>query len=240
MAFGDGARIIWDKNSEAVFKGNPNIARPGSERDQNIEWNSFRKGNRGYNTQHLTKPRWIWNYDFKATPGELFFDNAERRNGARYGEGFVIIEPEVPRWKTVAPNKDWGRKKYQALADRLRKDGLRLAQFRYDKGGPVLDGVEHFRTLSFRDAAAILSNSALFVGPEGGLHHAAAAVGKPAVVIFGGFIPPSVTGYETHINLTGGAEACGMYQPCAHCKAAMDAISVEEAHDAAMRMLGGR
>ena len=50
----------------------------------------------------------------------------------------------------------------------------------------------------------------------------------PAVVIFGGFVPPIVTGYETHANLTGGADACGSLFPCKHCLEALDAITVEE------------
>lgn len=239
IAFGDGKRIQWDKHSAEVFRNNPNIAPPGAERDWDVEWLPFYKGNRIYNRQDSANARWIWNYEFRAEPGEFFFDRNEVRNGRRYGKGFVLIEPDVPSWKSVAPNKDWGREKYQDLADRLRKDGFRLAQFRHDKSGPPLTGVEHFKTLGYRDGAAILSHAALFIGPEGGLHHAAAAVGKPGVVIFGGFIPPEVTGYETHTNLTGGATACGRYMPCQHCIETMRRISVEEVYDVAMRFLGG-
>ena len=239
IAFGDGRQILWDKNSAEVFRGNPNIAAPGSERDADIEWIRFHKGHRIYNRQGSGQ-RWIWNPDFRATPGELFFDAQEQRNGQRYGKGFILIEPDVPTWKTVAPNKDWGRVKYQALADRLRGEGHKLAQFRHPKSGPPLNGVAQFRTLGFRDATAILGHAKLFIGPEGGLHHAAAAMGKRGVVIFGGFIPPSVTGYDMHVNLTGGAEACGRYVPCEHCRAAMEMISVDEVHEAATGLLGGR
>jgi ADP-heptose:LPS heptosyltransferase len=83
-----------------------------------------------------------------------------------------------------------------------------------------------------------LARAKLYIGAEGGLHHAAAALGVPAVVLFGGFIPPLVTGYETHINLTGGAqEACGSLKPCDHCRKAMDAISVEEVAAAARTII---
>jgi hypothetical protein len=237
IAFGDGKKILWDKHSSEVFRGNPNVAPPGAERDQDVQWVGFYKGSRIYNSQDSANKRWIWNYDFKPTPGELFFNSAEVRNGKRYGAGFVILEPDVPSWKSVAPNKDWGRKNWQALADKLRKDGHRLAAFRHPRSGPPLAGVEHFATINFRDAAAILSRASLYIGPEGGLHHAAAAMNRKAVVLFGGFIPPSVTGYATHTNLTGGAEACGNYTPCQHCKDALAAISVGEVHDAATRLL---
>jgi len=61
-----------------------------------------------------------------------------------------------------------------------------------------------------------------------------------AIVLFGGFVPPAVTGYPMHRNLTGGAEACGSFNRCDHCLAAMRAISVDEVHAAAVQELGGR
>lgn len=233
IAFGDGRRILWDKSSGEIFRGNPNIAPPGDERARDIKWVRYYKGHRIYNTQDIAANRWIWNLDFHAQPGEMFFGEGEKRTGARFGGGFILIEPNVEGWKSCAPNKDWGRTKYQRLTDRLRDDGYRLAQFSYPRAGAPLEGVEVFPTTSFRDALAILSHAKLYIGPEGGLHHGAAAVGIPAVVLFGGFIPPSVTGYESHTNLTGGAEACGSLSACPHCRAAMRRVSVEEVYSAA-------
>lgn len=235
IAFGDGRRIIWDQHSAEMFRGNTNIANPGSERDRDIEWIAYHKGHRIYNRQDGR--RWAWNLDFRPIAGEMVFDRQEQRNGARYGKGFVLIAPDLPTWKTCAPNKDWGRANYQALADRLRADGYRVAQFRQPAGPPALDGVERLTTLNFRDALAILQHAALYIGAEGGLHHGAAAVNIPAVVLFGGFIPPAVTGYDGHANLTGGAEACGSLFPCAHCRKAMAAIPVDEVHAAALERL---
>jgi hypothetical protein len=57
------------------------------------------------------------------------------------------------------------------------------------------------------------------------------------VVLFGGFIPPQVTGYPTHTNLTAGSAACGKLQSCSHCRAAMDAISVEKVMKSALARL---
>jgi len=236
MAFGDG-RIRWDRQSEEIYRGNPNIAPPGSERDGDLEWKRFFKGSRLYNRDDKVRKRWAWNTAFRPTPGELYFTPTEIQAGLRFGEGFVLIEPHVEDWKGSAPNKDWGQARYQAVADRLTADGYRLLQFRYPKAGPLLHGVEAASTKSFRDACAVLANAAAYVGPEGGLHHAAAAVGVRGVVIFGGFIPPAVTGYDIHINLTGGAEACGRYTPCNHCRAALDAISVDEVHLAVRSLL---
>lgn len=237
VAFGDGARILWDKNSETIFRGNPNVARPGSERDADLEWVPYYKGHRIYNRQDAARSRWIWNLDFHATPGEVFLDSREKRAAERHGQGFVLIEPNIESWKSVAPNKDWGRVNYQAVASALQAQGHLVRQFAYDKSAPPLDGVKALKTASFREALAVLGRAALYIGPEGGLHHGAAAMGVDAVVIFGGFIPPSVTGYAHHANLTGGAQACGSYTPCEHCKDAMTKISVDEVLDAARARL---
>lgn len=231
IAFGDGQRIIWDHHSQEIFRGNPNVAVPGSERDPDIEWHPFCRGNRIYNRHDVAGNRWVWNYEFRPIPGEMFFTDAERKAGERAGRGFVLIEPNIPD-KIGARNKDWGFGRYQELADRLKQSGVRVCQFQHGKSGCALAGVDQIGTKDFRDALAVLSNAALYIGPEGGLHHGAAAVGIPAVVMFGAWIPPQVTGYDTHTNIAVG-EACGSLSPCPHCKAAMDAITVEQVYESA-------
>ena len=235
IAFGDGHRIIWDKNSLEIFRKNKNIAIPGSERDNDIEWCNFYRGHRIYNRQE--GGRWVWNYDFKPIPGELFFSPDEANFASKLRPDFILIEPNVPWWKSVAVNKDWGLKKYQAVADELKRKGQRVAQLSFGK--QRLQGVEVIYAGDFRTAVAALAKAKFAVLPEGGLHHGAAAVGIPAVVLFGGFIPPSVTGYDFHINLTGGAEACGSIHQCQHCRAALDAISVDEVLAACKKLIKG-
>lgn len=225
IAFGDGSKIIWDKNSKVIFQNNPNIAPPGSEAAWDLEWIGYHKGSRIYNRQDGN--RWVWNYDFKPQPGEMFFLSAERRFGESFGKGFVIIEPNVPAHKSVAPNKQWPKERYDRVAAELIAQGYHVRQFIHGPGHRVSEA-QQIRTHSFRMALSVLSNAALYIGPEGGLHHGAAAVGIPAVVLFGGFIPPQVTGYDGHVNLTGGAEACGNFTPCQHCTEAMARIECEE------------
>jgi len=234
IAFGDGRKIIWDRNSAPVFHNNPNVAKPGSETRKQIEWIDFYIGHRLYNRR--VGERWEWNYDFRAVPGEMFFSRAEREFAGRIATGFVLIEPNVPQFKSVAPNKTWPLERYQDAADRLVRSGHAVRQFVY-KGGHRLDRVKGIEAPNFRHALAALSRAALYLGPEGGLHHGAAAVNVPGVVLFGGFIPPQVTGYDSHINLTGGAEACGSFNRCPHCEAAMAAISVDEVEGACSSVL---
>src|SRR5215831_10094505 len=76
-AFGDGQRILWGPWCEEIFANNPNIARPGSA-DKNLEWIAHYKGARLYNKQSADRRKWLWNYDFKVSPGEFFFSDAEQ------------------------------------------------------------------------------------------------------------------------------------------------------------------
>lgn len=236
IAFGDGSTIRWDQHSEQIFRHNPNIAPPGSEGSSDLEWIPFYKGNRIYNRHDHLKERWIWNYDFRVQPGEIFFSDEELSFAKKFGKDFVLIEPSVPSYKGCAQNKTWPFNSYTHIVQLLKAKGHDVRQF--SNGGSLLPGVKTIKAPSFRHALAILANAALYIGPEGGLHHGAAAVGIHAVVIFGGFIPPQVTGYDSHINLTDDSEkACGSLTNCPHCAAAMKSIKIKHVYSAAKDFL---
>lgn len=234
-AFGDGRRIIWGPWSEEMFRHNPNVATPGSEGAKDLEWIPHYKGSRMYNKQ--VNGKWVWNYDFKVTPGEFFFTEAEKETGKNLSSGFVLMEPNVPWQKTVAPNKDWGEQNYVSVARALREKGHTIVQFKHKNSRRMLSDAFVFQPHNFRQVISVLRRASLYIGPEGGLHHAAAAVDTKAVVLFGGFIPPEVVGYDGQVCLTGGARACGSIDPCEHCKEAMSRISVDEVVEAAARMI---
>ncbi|TIY06758.1 MAG: glycosyltransferase family 9 protein, partial [Mesorhizobium sp.] len=174
-------------------------------------------------------------HGFPAGAGRIFFDEHELAWAAGVGAGFVLMEPNVEAFKSWASNKRWPADRYDAVAARLAADGAEIVQFAH--GDHRIRHARQVRAPSFRHAMAALARASLYVGPEGGMHHGAAAVGVPGVVPFGGFIPPDVTGYAGHVNLTGGAKACGSLRPCAHCRAAMQAIRVEDVTAAAQTHL---
>jgi len=159
--------------------------------------------------------------------GTMPLSVSEAANAARLAAGldrFVIIEPHFGR--TSSPNKGWGLERYQALVDAM--PGVCFVQVG-PAGTPVLRGTSGLiETPSFRDACAVMARAAAYIGPEGGLHHAAAVFRRPAVVLFGGFTSPLNTGYPFQVNLyqTGPESPCGRYAPCGHCAAAMAEISV--------------
>lgn len=224
IAFGDGQRIIWGPYSRMVFEGNINIAPPGTERASDIEWIAYYKGRRQYNK--AGPGHWIWNYNFKVKPGEIFLTEADQINDLP--DNLVMIEPNVPL-KSCGPNKQWPIERFELVTDELIRLGFTVRQFDYGRPNRIVPGIQ---TKTFRQAVSLLKKCVFAILPEGGLHHAAAAVNAPAVVLFGGFVPPTVLGYSFHVNLTGDVVACGSFGPCQHCAEAMNAISVDDVIEA--------
>lgn len=199
-----------------IFDNNPRILRAphlGAQRHLNAG------GARPY-IVGKSPTHWQWRR-YEPLPGEIYFSQEEKDFGAPRG-GHILIEPNT---KVPTSNKAWIWERWQELVDR----GGSFVQVG-SEGTRRLIGVQFVETANVRMAAAVLAGSRAYVGAEGFLHHAAAALGVPAVVVFGGFISPMVTGYKTHRNLyKGGSElGCGSRMQCAHCRAAMDAITVDE------------
>jgi hypothetical protein len=207
---------MWQNNPKIIkyisgsIDGYPNII------------NNF-SGNRPYvDYNRSNQERWFYT-DWKCSRGEIYFSAQERNFGNLHRTRF-IIEPNIK--SRASPNKLWGFEKSQELVRLLPH--LNWAQLG-PEGTRWLIGVERIITSDFRHACAVINNSRAYVGPEGGLHHAAAACYTPAVVIFGGMTSPMNTGYDDHTNLSidDGKNPCGWRIPCLHCKKAMDMITPE-------------
>lgn len=169
--------------------------------------------------------KWTWR-EWACPVGEIFFSADERSFGEQNAgllSRAVVIEPNVKQ--KASPNKDWGRERWMALASLLRSAGMQPVQLG-PVGTQVIAGARLVETPNFRLACAVLSRARAAVLPEGGLHHAAAALNVPSVVIFGAYIAPSVTGYKRQRNLfTGSGAGCGMRIPCQCCVEAMARIT---------------
>ena len=84
--------------------------------------------------------------------------------------------------------------------------------------------------MNFRTACAILKLSDLYIGPEGGFGHVAAALRKKAVLYFGGWISPDIIGYDFHENIyfDNNSSPCGEIEKlCNHCSDARKSITVD-------------
>ena len=217
VAEATGSPVTFGYWDDQVFPNNPFIAMSG----QAVPIND-RPGSRPYILGQV-EGRMIWNPRHRASPGYIYLEEHEL---PKLEGDYVVIEPNV-KGTVSGPNKDWGFDRYQVVANHLLERGVRLAQLR----GPFLDGVERFETETFREACSVIAGSQGYLGNEGGLHHAAAAFGKKAVVVFGGFIHPDVTGYSFHVNL--GGDWCGQLSECPHCSMKLDEITTEQVIEAA-------
>lgn len=212
-----------------VFKNNPKILKDPAPGQKCVVDRANGGGRRpyhfGYNGELL---KFEWNYKYKAEPGELFLSKEEKAIGI---PGCVIVEPNT-KDADLSRNKAWPWDRWQALVDSIDLPWVQL--------GPLetrtLKNVKRGVTKSFRDALGWVNKASLIVTTDGALHHAAAALGKPAVVLWGGLAPPQVLGYDMHKNICHATEWCGYNKPCAHCKEAMDKITVEEVREAILEM----
>jgi ADP-heptose:LPS heptosyltransferase len=191
--------------------------------------------------------RYIWRDDYRAKPapvqlmpGEMDAVQAwiDQRPAEVRHEPFALIEPYI---KSVAPpSKQYPVESFAEVARRLSQVMPVYQISSPDR--PTLPGLESVRPSSFREALAFIKAADIYIGPEGGLHHGAAAMETKAVVVFGGYVSPQVTGYpELHVNLTGGAErSCGTrYGLCPHCAEAFSNITPEHVVDEARRLIAG-
>ena len=239
----DAAVVVGHPGCEfwsEIFANNPNITRLAEvPSGQDIVWLRNYFGNRPYlNYAHANAEERQLFRAYRARRGDLYFDDQERAFAAAattrtMGDALPIIsvEPHVD----FGPNKDWGFARWQEVVDRFAG---RARFLQPDYGKRLLEGIEPVRG-SFRQYAAALARCSLHVGPEGGLHHAAAAVRTPAVVVFGGRISPAITGYDDHENLFADIDGspCGMIAACQHCRTALTSISVEDVAAAMRRLL---
>lgn len=219
-------RVIYEKPRWCdAWDNNPRIA--GNHEAGDFQHYVARSNHLRPYMEKKLEERWVWR-PYGPPLGELFFTEKELRF-ARSFRGKIVIEPRIKAG--ASPNKDWGWERWVALAKLMQKKGL-APTLLGSASQRQIPGIEYVHTNNVRYAAAVLSTARAAVLPEGALHHAAAVVGCPAVVLFGGYIAPAVTGYAGQRNLfTGSSEyplGCGWRVHCRHCLDAMAQITPEQ------------
>lgn len=214
--------------SGEVFANNPRIAQTTVGTDAIINC----PGMRPY-IALKTEQRWTWKH-WEIAPGELWL-TSEERAAAEWAHGMVMVEPNT---KVLAGNKAWPYNRWQDLMFAL-PDARFVQPMRVGVEGWRLFGAAMVVPTSFRQAIAILSHCRAFVGTEGALHHAAAALGIPAVVLWSEFISPEFTGYASQANLRHAGAPCGNRRLCDSCKQSMERITVAEVTTALRGVLNG-
>lgn len=185
---------------------------------------SVRTNDEPWYVKERTEERWYFNDAFKVRPGRIALNPALLEWAMPIARNKILIEPHI-KGTASADNKDWGWHNWLEVARDSRLPLLQCIQGNRDP----LPGVEHIHTPSFEHALACLAVSEGMVTTEGGMHHAAAALGRPAVVIFGAFNSPALFGYPTHINIASpDPEGLGWRKPNKACRDAMNRITPNE------------
>ncbi len=153
---------------------------------------------------------------------------------------FICIEPDAKIDYT--PNKLWPRKRWQSLVDQLRgyfsreKLDIAILQVGAPESEPLKGVLNAAGLTSFRESAAILRPSLVFVGTMGGLVHVAKSLGKRSVVLVSAFEPKELAAYPDDINFYTeiSCKNCGLRTPCPIGIECMEKISVDEVFDAVL------
>ena len=217
VKLGNGVTMFLDNQ---VFANNPRMA---SNSDTDVVWVKNYQGHRPY-LKGTKNGHMLFNDDYKPRVGEIYFNQLEKKNIDKIDKDYIVVEPNVKRVYAHTVNKAWHG------WEELFKHDLPWLQL----GDVTVKKYTKWKeTNTFREALQVLSKAKLFVGTDGGLHHAAAALGIPSVVIWTGFTSPRHLGYDTHRNIHDGSEPCGTYDSvCQHCLLKSKAITVEQVLDA--------
>ena len=88
------------------------------------------------------------------------------------------------------------------------------------------------------ELVAAIGAADLHVGPDSGPVHIAAALGTPAVVIYGGYIDPVCTGYPGNINFYSPVHfaPCWLRSPCPYGKDCLYRIKPDAVEEAVNRL----
>ena len=242
-------KIIYDS---LIYKNNPNITPINKvNRDKPIHFINYHNRNRPYIDYHNSNNNnWKWNMKFSPAPGKLYLEENEKttatkilneakdywnkKNSSNF-KAIIFFESTSTKiedsfYFNKMKNKDWGENNWKELIYRLKKDYL-IIQSKHEKSKKY-EGVYYSSIdFDFRTACAIMNKCELFLGPEGGFGHAAAALEKKAVIYFGGWIHPKVTGYDSHENIyfDHSMSPCGAVgYVCSHCDEARQSITVDD------------
>jgi ADP-heptose:LPS heptosyltransferase len=123
----------------------------------------------------------------------------------------------------AARSKQWDFRHWKQFLELLPPEIETIRFGGVDEPATPTDRLNHREMvgLDLRIVAALLQTADAFVGQESGLAHLATALGVPSVVIFTGFVPPDVFGYEQNINLAPDLPyaPCWQKDGCPPCKA---------------------
>lgn len=127
-------------------------------------------------------------------------------DGARHQPGrrrVILHSRSNPR----LPSKEWGVERWRSLCELLHAEQVEIVQVGAEEE-PLLPYTEDRRGTPVSELHELVAEAGLVVCLVGFLMHLAAAVGTPAVVIYGGREHPAIDGYPEHTHLTSDPLPC--------------------------------
>lgn len=217
-----------------VWDNNPAISKQGKIRMVNGP------GFRRYIIARGRGKRTIFDPAHKAKAGKICLTASERQRVEMLcpSGDFVIIEP-MTHFPGSSRNKNWGMENWEQV---IKDFPLPVYQFDIGDDAPRLNGALPIFSTDIRVSAGIVARAKLVLTIDGGMHHIAASMKRPAVVVFGGFCDPKITGYDFHHNFYADipGSPCGRYDDCPHCRTAMSMITPDAVRAAAIEILRKR
>ncbi len=148
------------------------------------------------------------------------------------------------------PHKNPSHSWWQEFASRLISElGVQIiivgGGIEMEQGLPGLDFPEVIDAragLRVEEMAVLISQCDVFTGPESGPAYIAEAVGTPAIVLKGHYLPPEIVGprTETTVSVVSPVDCWrgkAVLDSCPRSPSCMESISVEEVMEAAARLL---
>ncbi len=178
----------------------------------------------------------------------LYFDVREQQKIdeliSEYGlhKSFIILEPETNQdW--FGKLRAWPEERWQEIVNWLQEaypDHQRI-QVGVGNAEPLEGVIDLKNKTSFREAALLMKRSALFIGTEGGLMHAASAVDVPALILWGGITLPEFAGYADQQKILChyvDCAPCGNLGWCNNGHKCMRSLKTSEVQKAITSLLG--
>ncbi len=178
----------------------------------------------------LSNGKSVFNTKHTARAGFIELTDGEWTNTEIPHPPYAVISPQIKKGATQ--NKTLGVENWETIIKYFPCPVYQL-------DGDLINGAISFKTNTIRHAVAVISGAAVVLCNEGGTHHMAGSHHVPAVVYFGAFIPPSVTGYGYHHNISVETNEgyCGNWGACKHCDDARKSVDLESIRQKAVLML---
>jgi ADP-heptose:LPS heptosyltransferase len=233
-------KLYWSE----IFENNPNILQPGEDLENIIlipdypssrPFVNYKKSKYALsdnNEKNLVQI--VFEEDYAAVQGDLYFTPDEIRTAeqviADLDSHFVIVDPN-----SSIKNKEWPADRWKEFTENKSYNFVQLVleEEEEEDSEDILPSTTKIKTKTIRDACAILKASVgkgVLVSIDSPLHHAAAAVGLPATVLWSHYSHPDILGYADHINIRWDAigKPCGLRDSCIQCKKSMEIIKVDD------------